>query len=123
MIERRIDQLAAKTRQPALTTWLTGSPFRGLETYLFEHASIFFGRSEATKTSVETLVEGSESGRPFLLVLGASGAGKSSLVRAGIVPALIVRGVVSGVGQWRQAVAQPAGHRAGPFMALAAGAG
>jgi tetratricopeptide (TPR) repeat protein len=54
-------------------------------------------------------------------VLGASGAGKSSLAQAGIVPALAVRGVVPGVGAWRRAVIRPGGHPGGPFMALAAG--
>ena len=71
-----------------------GSPFRGLETYRFEHAPIFFGRSEATKTAVEHLLDNTDAERPFLLVLGASGAGKSSLAQAGIVPSLGVRGVV-----------------------------
>lgn len=77
-------------------------------------------RSEATKTAIEHLVENAEAGRPFLLVLGASGAGKSLLAQAGIVPALGVRGVVSGVGLWRRAVMRPGGHPGGPFLALAA---
>lgn len=121
LIERRVGQAASKAVASASATWLTGSPFRGLETYLFEHAPIFFGRSDATKTAVENLVEAAEGGRPFILVLGASGAGKSSLAQAGIVPALTVRGVVPSVGQWRHAVVRPGGHPDGPFMALATG--
>jgi WD40 repeat protein len=120
LIERRIVALTGKSETAASPTWLKGSPFRGLETYRFEHAPIFFGRSEATKTSVEHLVENAEAGRPFLLVLGASGSGKSSLAQAGIVPSLGVRGVVDGVGEWRRAVVRPGGHPGGPFMALAA---
>ena len=61
-----------------------------------------------------------KSGRPFLLILGASGAGKSSLAQAGIVPALGVRGVVRGVGAWRRAVMRPGQDPAGPFASLAA---
>ncbi len=120
LIERRIAALQAQPDKAVSPTWLKGSPFRGLEIYRFEHAPIFFGRSEATKTAVEQLVENAEAGRPFLLVLGASGSGKSSLVQAGIVPVLGVRGVVAGVGEWRRAVIRPGGHPGGPFMALAA---
>jgi hypothetical protein len=120
LIERRIAALQAQPDKAVSPTWLKGSPFRGLEIYRFEHAPIFFGRSEATKTAVEQLVENAEAGRPSLLVLGASGSGKSSLVQAGIVPVLGVRGVVAGVGEWRRAVIRPGGHPGGPFMALAA---
>jgi WD40 repeat protein len=120
LIERRIVAPTGRSETASSPTWLKGSPFRGLETYRFEHAPIFFGRSEATKTSVEHLVENAEAGRPFLLVLGASGSGKSSLAQAGIVPSLGVRGVVDGVGEWRRAVVRPGGHPGGPFMALAA---
>jgi WD40 repeat protein len=121
LIERHVAALSGETDKASSPSWLIGSPFRGLETYRFEHAPIFFGRSEATKTAVEHLVENAEAGRPFLLVLGASGAGKSSVAQAGIVPALGVRAVVPGVGVWRRAVIRPGGHPGGPFMALAAG--
>ncbi|MBV8837085.1 MAG: hypothetical protein JO000_11135, partial [Alphaproteobacteria bacterium] len=119
LIERRIASLKKGAEGPTAATWLKGSPFRGLEIYRFEHAPIFFGRSEASKSAVERLVENAENGNPFLLVLGASGAGKSSLAQAGIVPALGVRGVVPGVGAWRRGVMRPGGS-GGPFMALAA---
>lgn len=119
LIERRIAALEGETSRPSAPIWLKGSPFRGLDTYRCEHAPIFFGRAAATKIAVERLVENAEAGRPFLLVLGASGAGKSSLAQAGIVPALGVRGVVPGIGAWRRAVVRPGGHPGGPFMALA----
>src|SRR5579863_1975355 len=118
LIERRIASLKGQSKE-ASPVWLRGSPFRGLETYRYEDAAVFFGRSQATKTAVEQLLQNGESGRPFLLNLGASGAGKSSLVQAGILPALGTRGVVPGVGLWRRAVLRPAGHAQGPFMALA----
>jgi tetratricopeptide (TPR) repeat protein len=120
LIERRIGALHSDAGKPFAANWLKGSPFRGLETYRFEHAQIFFGRSDATKTAVEHLVENAESGRPFLLILGASGAGKSSLAQAGVVPALGIRGVVRGVGEWRRAVMRPGQEPAGPFVSLAA---
>jgi hypothetical protein len=121
LIERRIGALEEQ-RDPAspASTWFEGSPFRGLETYRFEHAPIFFGRTSAARTAVEHLIENAGLGKPFLLILGASGAGKSSLAQAGIVPGVGVRGVVPGVGMWRRAVMRPGGRAAGPFLALAA---
>jgi WD40 repeat protein len=118
LIERRVGQVG-DVQTTSAAVWLRGSPFRGLETYRFEHAPIFFGRGAATQAAVERLVENADAGRPFLLVLGASGAGKSSLAQAGIVPGLCARGVVSGVGEWRRAVVRPGGHPEGPFAALA----
>jgi hypothetical protein len=123
-LRRLIERRAAGLRESAPTStspmWLKGSPFRGLQTYQFEHAPIFFGRAEATKTAVARLLANAEAGRPFLLVLGASGAGKSSLAQAGILPALYVRGVVAGVGAWLRAVMRPGAHPSGLFASLAA---
>jgi WD40 repeat protein len=120
LIERRAAALGETATTSSSAMWLKGSPFRGLQTYQFEHAPIFFGRAEATKMAVERLVANAEGGRPFLLVLGASGAGKSSLTQAGILPALYVRGVVGGVGAWFRAIVRPGAHPSGLFASLAA---
>lgn len=69
-----------------------------------------------TKVAIEQLTN--QKDRAFLLILGAGGAGKSSLAQAGIVPGLTVRGVVSGAGLWRRAVLH-SGNPGGPFAALA----
>ena len=58
-------------------------PYRGLFAFRPEHAPFFFGR----ETFTAKLVQATE-GRPFVAVLGASGSGKSSVVFAGLVPAL-----------------------------------
>jgi len=58
-------------------------PYRGLEAFDEQHAEFFFGRDADVQRLLETL-----KGTRFLAVLGASGSGKSSLVRAGVVPAL-----------------------------------
>jgi hypothetical protein len=59
------------------------SPFRGLESFRPEDSKFFFGREALTKKLV-----GKINSHPFLAVLGASGSGKSSLVMAGLIPAL-----------------------------------
>lgn len=58
-------------------------PYRGLEAFDEEHADFFFGRDE----DVAFLLEKLRASR-FLAVLGPSGSGKSSLIRAGLLPAL-----------------------------------
>ncbi|UCH61470.1 MAG: hypothetical protein JSV61_08290, partial [Anaerolineales bacterium] len=61
-------------------------PFMGMQ-YFDEHdADLYFGRELLTARLVGRL--GEPDGRRFLAVVGASGSGKSSLVRAGLVPAL-----------------------------------
>ena len=55
----------------------------GLQTFDEEHAEFFFGR----EADVQRLLEKLKTSR-FLAVLGPSGSGKSSLVRAGLMPAL-----------------------------------
>ncbi len=66
---------------PDLTDEL--NPYRGLKSYDQQHAPLFFGREDEIKELV-ALVEQ----QPFLAVLGASGTGKSSLVKAGVLPRL-----------------------------------
>jgi WD40 repeat protein len=119
LIERRIGALRQAGEGEPAPAWHGGSPFRGLDSYRFEHAPIFFGRSAMTRAAVEQVTANAESGRAFLLILGASGAGKSSLAQAGALPALVGRGIVPGVGLWRRAVMRPGGQAAGPFAALA----
>lgn len=58
-------------------------PFRGLEAFGVQDAEFFFGREKLTAQLIARL-----KAHPFLAVLGASGSGKSSLVMAGLVPAL-----------------------------------
>jgi WD40 repeat protein len=116
MIEARI---AVQPSTSAKAARHFGNPFRGLRAYSPEDANLFFGRATAVRECAERLGQRRESGMAFFLVRGASGSGKSSLVQAGVLPALTAPGVVPGIGLWRYAVARPAGHAEGPFAALA----
>jgi hypothetical protein len=68
--------------------WTQGSPYRGLEPFQVEHAPIFFGRKREIERARARLISSVMAGKPFLLIDGASGSGKSSLVRAGLIPRL-----------------------------------
>ncbi|WP_405721767.1 trypsin-like peptidase domain-containing protein [Streptomyces sp. NBC_01537] len=68
---------------PALIEHET-SPYRGLEPFTAEHAPEFHGRDGAVEAVLSALA-GHERG---LLLLGPSGSGKSSLIQAGVLPAL-----------------------------------
>jgi hypothetical protein len=57
------------------------NPYRGLESFEEKHSAWFFGRTEQIESLYQFV-----SGRPLTVVLGASGSGKSSLVKAGLVP-------------------------------------
>src|SRR5262249_10328783 len=84
-----------------------------------KHAPVFFGRSRDIAKAVDRLKEAADKGCPFLLVVGASGAGKSSLARAGLIPRLTAAGVVLGLDVWRVAGMRPGELSGDPFAALA----
>ena len=60
-----------------------------------------------------------ERGTPFLLLVGSSGSGKSSLARAGLGPRLTTPGVVGAVDLWRVAMMRPGETKGEPVRALA----
>jgi WD40 repeat protein len=92
-------------------------PYRGLRVFEEAHAAFYFGREALVGQLVERLAT-VDTSRParFLAVLGASGSGKSSLLQAGLVPALR-RGAVPGSGEWLIQIVKPGSQ---PLAALAA---
>ena len=79
-------------------------PFKGLATFEADDAEFFFGRERLVAELVARLV-----GTRFLAVVGQSGSGKSSAVRAGLLPAL-AGGIIPGSAGWRQVVIRPGVH-------------
>ena len=91
-------------------------PYPGLAAFGPQDAGRFFGREQATAALVTRLAE--QLTRPgLLMVLGPSGSGKSSLLRAGLLPAIAAGGLpVRGSQGWPQALLTPARQ---PLLELA----
>jgi tetratricopeptide (TPR) repeat protein len=90
-----------------------GSPFPGLEAFDANREHVFFGRGRAIRQASERV---RAAKTPFLLILGASGAGKSSLLRGGLVPKLLRPGAIPEVGLFRPVIITPG---LDPFAELA----
>jgi WD40 repeat protein/DNA-binding SARP family transcriptional activator len=91
-------------------------PYKGLARYEADDAGFFFGRERLVAELVTRLV-----GAGLVGVVGPSGSGKSSLVRAGLLPAL-ADGVLPGSDRWRQVLVRP-GENPVVALGLALGAG
>jgi len=88
----------------------TERPYPGLRPFEPHEADIFFGREAHTDRLLEILQR-----ERFLAVIGPSGSGKSSLVRAGLLPALATGSLGTG-SDWRVALLRPGHH---PMLRLA----
>jgi DNA-binding SARP family transcriptional activator/WD40 repeat protein len=79
-------------------------PFKGLASFDVADAKHFFGRERLIAELVARAV-----GAPLLGVVGPSGSGKSSVVKAGLLPALAA-GVLPGSNEWSQMLVRPGEH-------------
>lgn len=72
-------------------TWIKESPFRGLQAFDEKHAPIFFGRSDAIYHLNQIITRHTikQDSVELFMILGPSGSGKSSLVRAGLIPSMM----------------------------------
>ncbi len=85
-------------------------PYKGLARFETVDAEFFFGREQVVAEAVGHLAEGR-----FLALVGPSGSGKSSLLRAGLMHAL-GSGALPGSDRWARSVIRPGDH---PLAALA----
>jgi DNA-binding winged helix-turn-helix (wHTH) protein len=91
----------AKPLRP-VTRELVAEPYPGLRPLTAADAEVFHGRERLVAELVAALVRA-----PLLAVVGGVGTGKSSAVRAGLLPALAA-GVLPDSAHWRQVVVTPA---------------
>ena len=91
----------AAREAPAPVASVTGCPYKGLARYELDDAAVFRGRERLVRMLVTSLVD-----RRLLVVSGSSGAGKSSVVRAGLLPAL-GSGELPSSAAWRPVVVVP----------------
>jgi len=87
---------------------VTGSPYRGLAAFGEQDAAFFFGREAAASALLDRMSR-LLAGTGLLVVSGASGAGKSSLLRAGVLPRIRAEGLASapGAASWPRVVFTP----------------
>lgn len=81
---------------------IPSSPYPGLRPFLYHEAALFLGREQQVKEVVARLKE-----TQFVAVIGGSGSGKSSLVRAGVVPNLRGFGIPDAGDYWVPVVFTP----------------
>jgi len=92
------------------------NPYKGLRPFMEADAADFFGREALTQYLLARLAEETALAR-FLAVVGPSGSGKSSVVRAGLIPALRGGGL-PGSESWLVTTMFPGAH---PLEELEAG--
>lgn len=102
----------------ASKNWFSGNPFQGLKAFRFDQANVYRGRGTEIAEGIEKLKSKAAVKQPFLLVMGMSGSGKSSLVRAGILPALYNPEIVPLVSQFYRAIMRPADVEGDPILGL-----
>ncbi|WP_282146385.1 winged helix-turn-helix domain-containing protein [Alteromonas stellipolaris] len=81
----------------AESDWQGQSPFPGLTAFTQQESQVYYGRNAAVKNLLARLWDQFTKKRPFTLIIGPSGSGKSSLVHAGLLPRLLNNKGANGV--------------------------
>ena len=116
LVKRANDGSRDGDAAPAEDQAWPGCPYLGLAPFDEHDARVFYGRSDLVRQLVQRLWERLDSGSP-LLIVGASGAGKSSLLRAGLMPRLAADALGPGSSEWPRRVMRPTSS---PLRELAA---
>ena len=88
-LKKRIEELTFHDVTKLYDTKKIESPYPGLRSFNKEEAGIFYGRNDATLEVIDILNALADSGeQKFLNIVGASGVGKSSFLKAGVLPLL-----------------------------------
>jgi hypothetical protein len=96
--------------------WADGSPYRGLLPFTESEAEVFYGRERLT-ADLAGMISRQLGEAGLVIVTGVSGAGKSSLLRAGLLPALARGRQLPGSQDWPRIVMSPGAR---PLAELAA---
>jgi DNA-binding winged helix-turn-helix (wHTH) protein/tetratricopeptide (TPR) repeat protein len=80
--------LPADYRRTPSDRWTSGSPYVGLKAYDIQHKDVFCGRTQTVADLLRAMRNQIDNQRRFVMVVGASGCGKTSLLRAGAIPLL-----------------------------------
>jgi WD40 repeat protein/DNA-binding SARP family transcriptional activator len=115
MLEQ-VPSLLAPMVGPATALARPGCPFKGLAAYTEADAALLLGRERLVARLVARLADAAA-----VCLVGASGSGKSSVLQAGLLPA-VRAGALDGSEHWRVAVLTP-GERPDEHLAAAGAAG
>jgi DNA-binding SARP family transcriptional activator/WD40 repeat protein len=113
MVGNIVELQAARERAerwPVEAEGVVACPFKGLASFDVDDVGVFFGRERLVAEMVARL-----TGAPLMGIVGPSGSGKSSALRAGLLAALAA-GVLPGSEGWALALLRPGEH---PLRALA----
>jgi WD40 repeat protein len=113
-----LDRFAGESTETIWDIAVQGPPYLGLKAFQPEHADIFFGREEESLEVRFALSEQAKRGCAFLLLTGASGSGKSSLARSGVLPDIVQHELDEQVVAWKSVALTPADLTRDPVVGL-----